>query len=150
MPFSTLEIWWRGKADIDSVLAPTGEEAVSPAGDRTLSRASVAYSLSHPLFAVWRTVVNGLTFCYLSESRAKSLFLAVVEIPLMICAFAGARRLWRTVPLARICALLLAYFFVVHMLIVGWARYSVPIVPVALVLAAALLPLARKEGSPDA
>jgi len=150
MPFSTLEIWSLGKARIDSILAPTGADAVSPAGDRILAQGSAAYSLSHPAFALWRTAVNGLTFCYLSESRAKSIFLALVEFPIMACAFAGARRLWRNVPRARICCLLLGYFFAVHMLVVGWARYSVPVVPLALCLAVALFSGAREEGASHA
>jgi len=150
MPFSTLEIWSKGKASIDSILAPSGEEPGSPAGDRILGRASVAYSLSHPLFALWRTAVNAITFCYLSESTAKSLFLAAVEFPLMICAALGARRLWRRGPRGRIPGLLLGYFVIVHMLIVGWARYSVPVVPVAIVLAVALFSLPVEESPPDA
>ena len=137
MPFSTLAVWSRGKEEVDSLLAPGGEDALSPEGDRILARASIACSFSHPLFALWRSAANALTFCYLSESRAKSLFLASVECPLMIFAFAGARRLWPGGGRARTCALVLAYFFLVHMVIVGWARYSAPIVPVALVLAAA-------------
>jgi hypothetical protein len=35
---------------------------------------------------------------------------------------------------ARQVIILFAYFFAVHALIVGWARYSAPIVPVAVIL----------------
>lgn len=40
---------------------------------------------------------------------------------------------------ARQAIILFAYFIAVHALIVGWARYSAPIVPVAVILAAGLL-----------
>ena len=45
---------------------------------------------------------------------------------------------------------LLLHFFVVHALIVGWARYSVPVVPVAVVLAVALFAQQREGAAPDA
>jgi hypothetical protein len=37
-------------------------------------------------------------------------------------------------------ALALVFFFVVHAFVVGWARYSVPVVPAAIVLAFGIFP----------
>jgi 4-amino-4-deoxy-L-arabinose transferase-like glycosyltransferase len=139
IPFSALDLWFVGKARIDSLLEGTGTTRIDPAGDRILAGSSFRMSLEHPLFAVKRTLINLLTFCYMSESRAKSIFLACIQIPLFLCALGGSYRLWKRGPDAQMCILMLVYFFVVHALIVGWARYSVPIVPAAVILAFGVL-----------
>lgn len=143
MPFSTLDLWLTGKARIDSLLEGTGTTPADPAGDRILAGSSFRMSLEDPLFAAKRTLINLLTFCYMSESRAKSIFLACIQIPLFLCALGGSYRLWKRGPEAQVCILLLLYFFAVHAFIVGWARYSVPVLPAAVVLAFGMLPLRR-------
>jgi 4-amino-4-deoxy-L-arabinose transferase-like glycosyltransferase len=152
MPFSTLDLWTIGKERIDSLLEGTGATPLDPAGDRILAASSFRMSLADPVFALRRTAINLLTFCYMSESRAKSVFLACVQIPLFLCALAGSCRLWNRVTHAAPCILLFLYFLVVHAFIVGWARYSAPVVPVAVVLAAGLFPLRNKPtaGMPHA
>jgi 4-amino-4-deoxy-L-arabinose transferase-like glycosyltransferase len=145
MPFSTLDIWQVGKARIDSILEGTGATAVDPRGDRILTAASLRQSMEDPGFALKRTAVNLLTFCYMSESRAKSIFLACIQFPLFLCALVGSYRLWKRAPLSEMGIVLLVFFFVVHALVVGWARYSVPVVPVAIVLAFGILPFRNRD-----
>jgi hypothetical protein len=140
MPFSTLDIWLVGKARIDSILEGTGASPLDPRGDRILAASSLRLSMENPGFALKRTAVNLLTFCYMSESRAKSIFLACIQIPLFLCALAGSYRLWKRHPESEMGIVLLVYFFVVHAFVVGWARYSVPVVPLALVLAFGIFP----------
>jgi CHASE2 domain-containing sensor protein len=65
----------------------------------------------------------------------KSIFLATIQFPLYVLAFAGVRRAWRRHAEIRILALIVVYYIMVHAFIVGWARYSVPIVPMLIVLA---------------
>ena len=146
MPFSTLDIWQVGKARIDSILEGTGATPIDPRGDRILAASSLRQSVADPAFALKRTAVNLLTFCYMSESRAKSIFLACIQFPLFLCALAGSYRLWRQAPLSRIGTVLLVFFFVVHALVVGWARYSVPVVPAAIVLACGIFPFRHRGG----
>lgn len=149
IPFSTLALWQVGKARIDSILEGTGATPIDPRGDRILAASSLRLSMGDPGFALKRTAVNLLTFCYMSESRAKSIFLACIQFPLFLCALVGAYRLWKRAPLSRIGTVLLIYFFVVHAFVVGWARYSVPIVPLALVLAFGIFPF-RLRGRKNA
>ncbi len=146
MPFSTLDLWMTGKQRIDSLLEGTGATPIDPVGDRILAVSSFRMSLADPAFALKRTAINLLTFCYMSESRAKSIFLAFIQFPVFALACVGSYRLWKRVPRSQVCVLLFVYFFLVHALIVGWARYSVPIVPAALVLAFGVFP--RKSESP--
>ncbi len=141
MPFSTLDLWLVGKGRVDSILEGTGATPLDPAGDRILAASSIRMSLGDPLFALKRTAINLLTFSYMSESWAKSIFLACIQIPLFVCALAGSYRLWKRVPPSETGILLFLYFLLVHALIVGWARYSVPVVPLAIVLAAGILPV---------
>jgi hypothetical protein len=140
IPFSTLEIWQVGKARIDSILDGTDATPIDPRGDRILAASSFRLSMGDPSFALKRTAINLLTFCYMSESRGKSIFLACVQFPLFLCAIAGSYRLWKRVPASQMGTVLLAFFFVVHAFVVGWARYSVPVVPLALVLAFGVVP----------
>ncbi|HTY57246.1 MAG TPA: glycosyltransferase family 39 protein [Bacteroidota bacterium] len=149
MPFSTLDLWMLGKERIDSLLEGTGATPVDPAGDRILAASSFRMSLSDPVFAVKRTAINLLTFCYMSESRPKSIFLACIQIPLFLCALAGSWRLRKSVPEAETAILLFLYFLLVHAFIVGWARYSVPVVPAAIVLAAGIFPLRKKPATAE-
>jgi 4-amino-4-deoxy-L-arabinose transferase-like glycosyltransferase len=140
MPFSTLDIWQLGKARIDSILEGTGATPIDPRGDRILAVSSLRLSMGDPGFAIKRSAANLLTFCYMSESRGKSIFLACIQFPLFLCALVGSYRLWKRAPLSEAGTILLVYFFVVHAFVVGWARYSVPVVPLALVLASGVFP----------
>jgi 4-amino-4-deoxy-L-arabinose transferase-like glycosyltransferase len=134
-PLSTLAIWEKGNARKDSILGGSNISAIDPPGDQLLTRTAMKYYLSHPLFAAQRFFLNSLTFCYLSESPLKSTILAIVQFPLYALAFASVIRAWRKRAEIRMLALLVGYYILAHALIVGWVRYSVPIVPILVVLA---------------
>ena len=128
-PLSSIALWHLGAKRIDAHLEGTGYVPSDPPGDRSLAKASINHNLTHPLFLLKRTMINALTFWYLGSSEAKSLFLIVVQFPLVLCAVAGSIRLWRVKALIRPIVALLFYYVLCHSLIVGWARYSVPIIP---------------------
>lgn len=153
-PFSCSELWLVGKARMDSLLAGTSYTAQDIDGDRLLASRSIEYSAEHPLFFIKRTLLNMLTFMYLSESPLKSIFLIFLQLPLyyFVLRFLIHQRKIR--PQVLPLGMLIFYFYIVHALIIGWARYSAPIVPLCILLATAYLmrsaPLTRGSSpSPD-
>lgn len=135
-PYSTIELWHLGKRKVDSVLAGSQHTATDPIGDRMLMRSSWSHSLSDPLFFAKRALANFITFWYLSESKMKSLFLIFIQGPLLLCVILVSILLWSKNQMIRPVVLLIGYYVAVHSLTVGWARYSVPIIPACLILAA--------------
>ena len=138
IPFSTLEIWQKGNENTNAVVKGTGYSATDPDGDRLLVCSSLSFNFSHPIIFLKRIIINGLTFWYLSESPLKSIFLILLQYPLVVLVVIASTRSWQTTS-AQPLILLIFYFFVCHSLIVGWARYSVPIVPVCVLLASIVL-----------
>lgn len=136
-PFSTMQLWEIGKVEVDTILAGSGVNEWSVEGDRMLVRASLRKQVAHPAQYFARIAANAFTFWYLSESEAKSLFLFVLQAPLAIAFFMSLRK-WRNMPAkAKGIAALILYFVLLHALVVGWARYSAPMVPIAVALTAA-------------
>ncbi len=130
-PWSTVKLWSFGKAEMDSLLRPSGASADEPEGDRILIKASLAEILGRPLFGLKRVCMNALTFWCLSETPFKTLLLALMEIPLMILMIVFTRN-FRTLPRTLPLVLLVWWFWAAHMFIVGWARYSLPVVPLCI------------------
>ena len=134
-PFSTLKLWQKGFQRTNALLEGTGYTPTDANGDRLLVESSLSYNISRPIIFLRRIIINSVTFWYLSESAEKSIFLIIVQLPMLTLVVIGSIRLWRTIPAVRPVILLICYFFVCHAFIVGWARYSVPIVPVCILLA---------------
>ena len=138
-PLAALELQRLGQRSIDSVLSGSGHTMTDAEGDRLLTATSLSWNRDHPLIAIKRICINGLTFWYLSESPAKSIFLGLLQLPLIISLIVATRLCWRRIPLVRPAVLFIAYYWIVHMLIIGWARYSLPIVPLCLLLMSYLI-----------
>jgi 4-amino-4-deoxy-L-arabinose transferase-like glycosyltransferase len=136
LPLSTATLWEAGKRETDSLLGPMGFAAESPEGDAYLVRAVTKSWLHDPGSLLRRVIVNGATFWYLSESPLKSYAVMGIQVPLLLIlarVFGPARRIFRGVTLL---AWIIAYYWLAHAFIVGWARYSAPIVPICLLVAA--------------
>jgi len=133
-PLSTLRLWEYGKTAIDSILRPVHVTPDNPQGDRILAKASLSERVSDPLTFLKGVLLNAMTFWYLSETPVKSVFLIAIEIPLMVLTLGSCRILWYRTEV-RPCVVLVIYFWLVHALIVGWARYSLPILPICIILA---------------
>lgn len=139
MPLSTMVLWQKGFAETNELLKGSEVTSTEPQGDRQLIASSLSRSFENPGFFLKKVLINGLTFLYLSESPAKSIFLMLIQFPLAVLVLISAFHLWRSNPLTKPIILLIAYFFLSHAFIVGWARYSVPIIPACLLLASSIL-----------
>lgn len=137
VPYSTLDIWHKGARWTDSLLAGTGYTPADPTGDRLLVVSSVNYNISRPVNFVRRVATNALTFWYLSESFLKSAVLFMLQLPVVLMVLVFGVRFWRTTPGVRPILLLILYYAIVHVFVVGWARYSAPIVPLCLLVVSA-------------
>lgn len=143
-PLSSLQLWFKGKERMDFLLAGTSYTPTDADGDRFLTYASFQYNLTHPIFFLKRAVLNFFTFWYLGESPLKSVFLILMQIPLMILTIVASIRLWKFNELFQPVILVIAYYAILHSMIIGWARYSVPIVPLCVVLSVMFLLEKRK------
>ena len=139
MPLSTMTLWQKGFEETNEILKGSGATSTDPEGDRLLTASSLLRSVENPVFFVKKVLINGLTFFYLSESPVKSIFLMLVQFPLVVLVLTAVVRSWKAAPNIRPIVLLVVYFFLCHAFIVGWARYSVPIVPACLLLASSVL-----------
>lgn len=133
-PLSNMPSWFVGDAKMTEVLKGTNVTPQDAVGDKILVKNFIDKNLTRPHYLLWRTLINSVTFWYLSESAVKSIFLACLQFPLLIIFIIGVRRVWRNIPALIPLIYMIMYFFVVHSLIIGWARYSVPIIPLILVV----------------
>lgn len=122
--------WFAGDAKIKELLKSTNDTHQSAVGDRKLIKYFINENITRPMFLLWRTFVNSITFWYLSESPPKSIFLICLQLPLVLLFFLGIKREWRVKPALIPLFWLVFHYFLLHSLIIGWARYSVPIIPV--------------------
>jgi hypothetical protein len=135
VPFSTLALWQMGDSDTRAVLAGSSISPASPEGDARLVRHVTGMWSADPMRFVRHCTVNALTYWYLSESPLKSTVILFLQLPLIFFAVRGAwhAREHRDITLVLVLAVL--YFWGVHAVIVGWLRYSVPVLPVIILLA---------------
>lgn len=137
---TTMDSWIAGKERVDSALRSSGVPWESVEGDRTLTVHAFRNYLRHPLAFAWRCVANLTTFWYLSESVMKSVLLGLMQIPVLFAAVISLIRMKSStkksvLPLILLCS----YLFLVGGLIVGWGRYSMPMIPFLLLIASPLL-----------
>jgi len=140
----TLEYWNIAGRRVDSVLASVNGRWQSVEGDRKLVRVSLAgWSAS---FVARRFLANFCTFWYLSESGMKSAVIGCLQGIVLLLSFLSYRRLHRTArnALSPIVALLVYYVFATSM-VVGWGRYSAPIVPLLVLLASPIIERWRRS-----
>jgi 4-amino-4-deoxy-L-arabinose transferase-like glycosyltransferase len=131
-PLSNMPSWFIGDAKMNEVLKGIDAVPQDAIGDKALVEHFINENLRRPPFLLWRALVNSVTFWYLSESPIKSIFLACLQFPLLALFLIGIRRVWREKPILIPLVWMIIYFVVVHSLIIGWARYSVPIIPLIL------------------
>ena len=148
-PGSSSTLYAVAQARRDALLKGTGWTMSDPAGDRHLLDASLRGNLSRPELFLRKLLLNAATFWYLAESPEKSLFLALIQAPLVAVVVVAFFRLRGQTP-AMPLLLLVGLFWVLHALVNGWARYSAPILPACLALAMLLRPSpGRQEADPD-
>jgi len=134
-----------GRADFDSagnlVFTPPAPPGMTSAmleakKDRIEGAEMKRRVLADPAGFVGKVAVQLLTFWYVVETRAKSLFVgavALIMLGLGVVGFVRAHRLGKVVwPIA----LVIAYFNVIYAVFLAFARYSMPLFPTLVVLSA--------------
>jgi 4-amino-4-deoxy-L-arabinose transferase-like glycosyltransferase len=134
-PFSTLSLWAKGESDTREVLADSTLTPGSPEGDARLIRHVTETWAGDPVQAIRHVAVNALTYWYLSESPVKSAAILLLQIPLIFLAVRGVRNMKERGDTLLLLVLAILYFWGVHAVVVGWMRYSVPVLPVLMLLA---------------
>lgn len=104
--------------------------------DQILNREAKRFLLAHPVAFVQKTVVGLLTFWYEMTSRGNSLVAGVPALIAWILAIPGLRRARRDGKPAWIVLAPILYLNVSLALLLALGRYSVPVWPCLLVLAA--------------
>lgn len=135
-----LDFWRMGQARVDSILMPKGIQTFrGVAGDRLLTNVALHRYLNDPGFFAYRAAANFFTFWSLSESPLKSFAFGVLQCLLIGLAIVAYVRVGRRTLLLAPAVLLAVYYILMHVLIVGWARYSMPVIPFLLLIASPLL-----------
>jgi len=133
-----LDFWRKGQERADSLLhGRTSFRSVE--GDRLLARTSLERFWSDPVFFVRRVLANFFLFWSLSESPLKSAFVGALQWVLVILACLSYIRHGKKHHLLMPVVGFTVYYVFVHAFIVGWARYSMPIIPLLLLMAAPLI-----------
>lgn len=136
-PFSTLALWERGRVESGELLASGNQRPESPEGDALLTTAILQRWWRDPITLLRHAATNAVTFWYLSESPLKSGVIILLQVPLLVLGIRGMRRMWHRAPAIPILCVSVLSFWIVHALIVGWLRYSVPVLPLMILCAAA-------------
>jgi len=122
---------------MEHLLAPEQLRPESPDGDAFLTGEVLRGWWTHPLRLVRHAGTNAVTYWYLSESPLKSSVNILLQLPLLLLAAAGLRGMMRKGSPGWIVVASIAAFWIAHALIVGWLRYSVPALPMMILLASA-------------
>ncbi len=131
-----LDFWRFGQARVDSLLQPRGIPSFRGLeGDRLLTQTALRRYAEEPWFLPRRFVANFFLFWSLSESPLKSAFYGTLQWLLLLAAVFSYVRQGRTMTSLTPIVALTLYYIVLHASIVGWARYSMPIVPLLILLA---------------
>jgi hypothetical protein len=130
----TMELWNQGNARVQEVIGATGDFRTAES-DQVLVQTWLYRTAQDPVWAMKRWGVNALTFWFLSESKMKSLMYGALQGTLLLVALAGAwkgRIVRQTFPVI----FLVVLYWLAHAGVVGWARYSAPLIAPLLVIAA--------------
>lgn len=133
--FFILDYWRIAKAETDSILDGSGLSWEDPEADRILISHRVS-SISSPFTVIRDFVKNGMTFWYLGESAAKSTVVGVLQgalLTMVVVAQYGSAKGRRAKVLPIV--LIAVFLFASTASIVGWGRYSAPLIPLLLILA---------------
>lgn len=129
-PLSNMHSWVDGYKKINMILYENNINLSDPKADIFLIRYHIERVVNNPEFLIWRSILNFLTFWYLSESPIKSIFFFLLQIPLVIIFIVSLKSLVKNYDCSWIIILSVGYYCIVHAIIIGWGRYSVPLIPI--------------------
>lgn len=104
--------------------------------DKALTPYAMSYLLHRPWDLAAKALVQMLRFWYLSDTPAGSLFLAVIEAPLLLLALVGAWVTIRSYKGGLVLVLTILYFNLLYAAIYVEGRYSTPVIPYVAILSA--------------
>ncbi len=139
-----LDFWHMGQARVDSLLEPRGIPSFRGVeGERLLTQTAFRRYVDEPWFLARRAVANFFLFWSLSESPLKSAFYGTLQWLLLLAACVSVVRQRQAMARLTPIVALTLYYIVLHASIVGWARYSMPIIPLLILIAVPILTLRR-------
>ncbi len=144
-PFSNLESWEKGYKKIQSILSVSKIETYSADENRILLKNYLETLIENPEFFIWRSFINFVTFWYISESAMKSVFFIIMQLPLLLIIIIGVRKLIQRFEFGWMLLSIIGYYSLVHALIIGWGRYSVPLIPLMIVIVVIILSKEQKQ-----
>jgi len=132
----------RMRAESESVTLPPDIEGLQRqnAMDAALRRNAIAKLEGSPAFFLKKIAYDSFLFWTLGETADKSLFIALLQLPVvaLFCAFLIVRRRLVIHGAVGICAAVIVLFYLVHLPTIALARYSVVLVPAMLIIAVGL------------
>lgn len=134
-----LDSWQKGKQRADAILIPRNLTWESVEGDRTLTDISLR-SYAGSAGGLRRVAANFCTFWYLSESSMKSFLFGALQIPLLFLTLVSLKRIKvAKLSLALPLLFMITYYVLVNSMVVGWGRYSMPMIPFLLIFSAPMI-----------
>lgn len=152
-PWSFAELWDAGSPRRERLIA--GIDPELPLWQREVRRNDIYLTDSldryarDPLFVARKAGINAYLFWILGETPTKTLVIAAMQIPLVavfvpVAVGAIRRRGWASGP-AVVCLMVVVYWLI-HLVVVACARYSVVLVAPMVAVAAGLL---RRDAACD-
>lgn len=138
-PFNNLDAWEKGYTKIQSIINNFDFDNYQVDNEKLLIRTYLNSVFKNPEFFAYRTFINFITFWYLSESPIKSIFFIIAQIPLLLVIVIGIKKLIRSYEFGWILILIITYYSIVHAFVIGWGRYSVPLIPLMVVTVVLIL-----------
>ncbi len=143
-----MDTWDIAKARVDSLLTLSEVSWETAQGDSILVGLSVQRYFHQPNSYIRRSIANFSAFWYLSESQSKSMVVGglqifVLMLSLLSTYLMGSEKRRQYLPVFS----MVLYYVLVNSAIVGWARYSMPMIPFLLLISSSLVDrirLARK------
>lgn len=133
-PLSNLESWSEGNETIKSILNANNISFEDPMAEKILINYNIEKFINNPVFLISRVAINFLTFWYLSESPLKSLFFLLFQMPLFLIFIMSINKLINSYKFSWIIIITILYYSILHAFIIGWGRYSVPLIPILMVV----------------
>jgi hypothetical protein len=117
--------------------------------DSVFMHRSLGRYLEHPEFLLKKVVLNGVMFWTLGGTPPKSVFISILQIPLVFTFVIAALRMFRLqrgFTIQRMHILLVITYYIIHLPFFAVARFSVVLVPTMILYGASLLSTDAESG----
>lgn len=152
-PLSHSELWDMSIGEIDelqsSLLPRLRRWEQEMIIDSVFMHRSLGRYLEHPEFLLKKVVLNGVMFWTLGGTPPKSVFISILQIPLVFTFVIAALRMFRLqrgFTIQRMHILLVITYYIIHLPFFAVARFSVVLVPTMILYGASLLSTDAESG----